>query len=95
MDALSHLSAIYYAKQHKLKNVLVFEDDIIVERANFLDFSETIRSLSELDLNLFYLGANIEVHLGRRLGSKKSQPYPLTNTYTVKHPRLHHSCHSV
>jgi hypothetical protein len=66
--ALSHLSAIYYAKQHNLKNVLVFEDDIVLERPNLDDLPETIRSLAGLDWKLFYLGANIELDLGKRLG---------------------------
>ena len=68
--ALSHLSAIHYAKEHNLQNVLVFEDDVILERDNLDDLPELIGTLADFDWKLFYFGANIEIDLGRKMGIK-------------------------
>ena len=54
---LSHRSVIAAAKQDRLDNVLVFEDDIRVLEANIGNLHYALAALGKRDWDVFYLGA--------------------------------------
>ena len=54
---LSHRAIVESAREARLENVLVFEDDIKVIPANIDSVDGTLQELAELDWDVFYLGA--------------------------------------
>ncbi len=76
----SNLGIVKIAKQKKLKNVLVFEDDVefIVDDPQSV-LTETLTQLGNLDWYLFYLGANTH----NKLIKIKSNLILLKNSYAV------------
>lgn len=61
----SHLGIIKEAKELGLKNVLIFEDDVLV-LDDYLDkVEDSLNELNGLDWDLFYLGATVDPNVGR------------------------------
>ena len=54
---LSHRKIIEFARSAELKNVLVFEDDVRILQRNISNLNKSIRDLSNLEWDIFYLGA--------------------------------------
>lgn len=54
---LSHISLIKYAKEKGLKNILIFEDDVVFSK-NFNSFFNTIINEIPKDWDMFYLGGH-------------------------------------
>ena len=54
---LSHLKLIQYAKEKKLRNILIFEDDVEFDDHFMEDFQEGLKSLPN-NWNMLYLGGN-------------------------------------
>lgn len=61
----SHLSIIRKAKDNGLKNVLIFEDDVLVIDDNIKHLNTTITDLKDVEWDLFYLGATVDPNIGR------------------------------
>lgn len=84
--AQSHLAIIRMAKEQKLENILIFEDD-----AQFTDsFSKliepTLLELKSLDWNFFYLGGRM-MSQAKQISSRLAQIGIMytTHAYAVKH----------
>ena len=60
----SHLNIIKEAKQLGLKNVLIFEDDLLVVEEEH-DIESALTQLPTLEWELFYLGATVDPNVGR------------------------------
>lgn len=60
----SHLSIIKKSKEENLKNVLIFEDDVLFIDENVKYIEESLDQLSNENWTLFYLGATLEPHYG-------------------------------
>jgi GR25 family glycosyltransferase involved in LPS biosynthesis len=56
----SHLNIIKKAKENKLNNVLIFEDDIKFVDESIPYISNTLEQLNTTDWSLFYLGATVD-----------------------------------
>lgn len=54
---LSHRKIIESAKRSDLDNVLIFEDDVKILESNIGDVGRSLSELTELDWDIFYLGA--------------------------------------
>lgn len=54
---LSHISLIKYAKEKGLKNILIFEDDVVFSK-NFNLFFDTVVNEIPKDWGMFYLGGH-------------------------------------
>ncbi len=76
----SNLGIVKLAKKKKLKNVLVFEDDVefIVDNPQEI-LTESLKQLDKLDWKLFYLGANTH----NKLIKIKPNLILLKNSYAV------------
>jgi GR25 family glycosyltransferase involved in LPS biosynthesis len=61
----SHLGVITEAKKLGLKNVLIFEDDLLVIGEDVKKLEETLNDIEELDWDLFYLGATVDPNVSR------------------------------
>lgn len=61
----SHLSIIKKAKDEGLKNVLIFEDDVLVIDENIVHLNKSLDQLKDRDWDLFYLGATVDPNVGR------------------------------
>lgn len=60
----SNLEIVKMAKEKKLKNILVFEDDIEFLNVPVLDIlDQSIKQIKNMDWALFYLGANTHTKL--------------------------------
>ena len=55
---LSHLNAITLAKYQKLKNVLIFEDDVVFTDSILQDLQACVDDLKTMDWDMFFLGCN-------------------------------------
>jgi len=55
--ALSHRAILEEARRHELKNVLVFEDDVVFTHDASEHLQAALRELEDRDWDLFYLGA--------------------------------------
>jgi len=62
---LSHRRIVELAKAENLRNVLVFEDDVKILDGNIASLSDSLADLSELDWDIFYLGATYLFELKR------------------------------
>lgn len=60
----SHLNIIKKAKEEKLNNVLIFEDDVFFIDDNIKFISKTLEDLKNIDWDLFYLGATVDPNVG-------------------------------
>jgi glycosyl transferase family 25 len=60
----SHLAIIRKAKEEKLNNVLIFEDDVLFVDSNIPHLSPTLDQLKNIDWSLFYLGATVDPNVG-------------------------------
>jgi glycosyl transferase family 25 len=56
----SHIQIIEKCKKQNLKNVLIFEDDVLFLEENINYIEDTLNQLSEVDWDLFYLGATVD-----------------------------------
>jgi len=57
---LSHLNIIKHAKENKLNNVLIFEDDITpTTQFNLNNLNESIDTLKSVDWDILYLGGRV------------------------------------
>ena len=54
---LSHINALTWAKQNKLSNILIIEDDVRFSEINLMELPTIIEELPN-DWDMFYLGAN-------------------------------------
>jgi len=61
----SHLSIIKQAKELGLKNVLIFEDDLLVINENETKINQTVGELDKVEWDLVYLGATVDPNVGR------------------------------
>jgi len=61
----SHLGIIQESKKLGLKNVLIFEDDVLVIEKNITRLGEVLTELEQLDWELFYFGATVDPNVGR------------------------------
>ena len=61
----SHLGIIQESKKLGLKNVLIFEDDVLVIEKNITRLDEVLTELEQLDWDLFYFGATVDPNVGR------------------------------
>ena len=69
---LSHRGVIEAAKSSGLRNVLVFEDDVKIIEDNISNIGRSLKSLSEHEWDVFYLGATY------------SWPIEKVNSYLVR-----------
>lgn len=60
---LSHRSIVQNAKSAGLRNILVFEDDVEFLTSNIGTLKQSLSSLSELEWDVFYLGATYQKRL--------------------------------
>lgn len=60
----SHLGIIRKAKEEKLNNVLIFEDDVLFIEKNIPLISKTLDDLKSTNWDLFYLGATVDPNVG-------------------------------
>jgi GR25 family glycosyltransferase involved in LPS biosynthesis len=56
----SHLNIIKKAKNEGFKNILIFEDDVLLIEKNITQISKTLDDLKNTDWHLFYLGATVD-----------------------------------
>tara|TARA_Y100000389_G_C17451380_1_gene515052 strand:- start:901 stop:1521 length:621 start_codon:yes stop_codon:yes gene_type:complete len=61
----SHLGIIKKAKEKKLKNVLIFEDDVLIVEDNIKHLNNALEQLKNQEWDLFYLGATVDPNVGR------------------------------
>lgn len=60
----SHINIIREAKELGLKNVLIFEDDVLIVNEDLVNIDKALSELSAIDWELFYLGATIDPNVG-------------------------------
>jgi len=64
----SHIQIIQEAKDRKLNNILIFEDDVKFVNLDEVDINliidSTLKQLNDLNWNMFYFGASIHPELG-------------------------------
>lgn len=78
----SHLKIIQEAKNLGLKNILIFEDDVLVIEKNINEIESSLNDLSNIDWELFYFGATVDPNVGRL--TKTTKNIVLTNfAYTT------------
>lgn len=61
----SHLNIIKETKELGLKNVLIFEDDVLVLGEHLNKIESALNELKTLDWELFYFGATVDPNVGR------------------------------
>lgn len=87
---LSHLTVLFRAKIMNYKNILVFEDDVIIDDGIFEELSKCVSDLEKIDWDIFYLGCNpLEYYketesLGRVRGSSTAHCLSLNSSFYDK-----------
>lgn len=84
---LSHASILKFAREQKIKNVLIFEDDVEFFAGAIRNLTNSIKDLPE-DWDMFYLGANLDAykaykitpHLAKLTGAFATHAYAVKNT---------------
>lgn len=61
----SHLTIIKKAKSENLKNILIFEDDLLFIKNDLNLIENTLTNLSSIKWDLFYLGATVDPNVGK------------------------------
>lgn len=61
----SHLNVVREAKELGLKNVLIFEDDVLVLEEHLDKIESSLTELNYVEWELFYLGATIDPNVGK------------------------------
>jgi glycosyl transferase family 25 len=83
--ARAHLKTIRLAKQLNLPNCLIFEDDVLILEDALPALHYSVRDVSRVDWDLFYLGATtvgpayqISHHLAKLTGACSTQSYAIS-----------------
>ncbi len=84
---LSHASILKFAKEKKLNNILIFEDDVEFFPDAVKNLSNSIKELPE-NWDMFYLGANLDIykaykitpHIAKLTGAFSTHAYAVKNT---------------
>ena len=61
----SHLNIIKQSKSQNLKNILIFEDDLLFINNDLKLIEDSLTNLSNIEWDLFYLGATVDPNVGK------------------------------